>query len=434
MKEQELRKALNDYAAGCSLPMAKQRRILAQMEGEEPVKKKLTVSFALVMAIMLATLGAAFALVNSQIGEKLFGAEEVPPEVLQSIATPAATYQSELGSLTLDELLYDGNALHTSFTVANPTGETLMYTLEGIRLNGKPVTYNHNWMEGAGSTALVLGGSVDETALPQSYSLYNMGENLVCFSDDNTYQGTEALPEGESTLTIEMAVWKPINAPELVDYKQWEGVDVTETKDHLVVDANGRSELWMFKPRESHRDYNASQSGAEIYAEIYEDLGWARLVDTIEVAVEVDLNRENLTRAVPQRTEFEQNGLRMVIDAFEMTQAGGQMEGWIHGEDNAVKQFIEKGLCLVDPQNDRAFNNGMWWDDQSQEALGVHFVMNIRPFADPMPEKVYLAPVISQDFRWDKSHAMYDPGIEKPENAYGDQQADMAKAFEIIFE
>ena len=88
----------------------------------------------------------------------------------------------------------------------------------------------------------------------------------------------------------------------------------------------------------------------------------------------------------------------------------------------------------MDPQNDRAFNNGMWWDDQSQEALGVHFVMNIRPFADPMPEKVYLAPVISQDFRWDKSHAMYDPGIEKPENAYGDQQADMAKAFEIIFE
>lgn len=410
MKEQELRKALDDYAAGCSLPMAKQRRILAQMEGEEPVKKKLTVSFALVMAIMLATLGAAFALVNSQIGEKLFGAEEVPPEVLQSIVTPAASVQRELGSLTLDELLYDGNALHTSFTVANPTDETLMYTLEGIRLNGKPVTYNHNWMEGTGSTALVLGGSVDGTALPQSYSLYNMGENLVCFSDDNTYQGTEALPEGESTLTVEMAVWKPINAPELVDYKQWEGVDVTETKDHLVVDANGRSELWMFKPRESHRDYNASQSGAAVYADIYKELGWAQWVDTLKVEAQVVLDKNGLTHGVPAKAELEKDGLRLVIDSFEMTRAGGQIDGWLYGEYNGVKQFMVRGLCLTDAAGEVFYNAGMWWDDQPKDAQGMHFTMKLSPFAGEMPEKVYLAPALADD------------------------EADMARAFEIVFD
>ncbi|MBQ8537020.1 MAG: DUF4179 domain-containing protein [Clostridia bacterium] len=409
MKEQDLRKALNDYAAGCSLPMAKRRQILAQMEGEEPVKKKLTVSFALVMAIMLATLSAAFALVQSHIGERLFGVQEVPHEVLESIVTPQTTTQTELGSLTLDEVLYDGSALHTSFTVANPTQETLMYTLEGIRLNGKPVTYNHNWMEGAGSTALLLGGSVAGTQLPASYSLYNMAEEVVNFDENQTYLGTAPLPEGKNTLTIEMAVWEPLNAPELVDYNQWEGVDVTETKDHLTVDARGRSDLAMFKPRESHRDYNASQSGAEIYVEIYKALGWAQLTDTIKVEVELDLSKESLSRVAPQELELEKDGLKLVMDAFEMTQAGGEIDGWLYGEYNGVKQFMAKGLCLTDAAGETFYNAGMWWDDQPEDAQGVHFTMKLGAFAGELPEKVYLAPVI------------------------GNNQADMGRAFEINF-
>ena len=42
-------------------------------------------------------------------------------------------------SLTLDELLYDGHSLHTSMTLSNPTGETLLYTVDGLSLGGQPL-------------------------------------------------------------------------------------------------------------------------------------------------------------------------------------------------------------------------------------------------------------------------------------------------------
>ena len=79
MKEDELRNALSNAAEGCQLSEYRKRQIVAQMKGEKPVKKKLTVSAVLVMIIMLLTLSVAAALVHSTIVEHLFGSSEDAP-------------------------------------------------------------------------------------------------------------------------------------------------------------------------------------------------------------------------------------------------------------------------------------------------------------------------------------------------------------------
>ncbi|MBQ8150281.1 MAG: hypothetical protein IJ041_07150 [Clostridia bacterium] len=126
MKENELRNALENAIGSCQLSVYQKRQILAQMKGEqEPVKKKLSVSLAVVLAVMILTLGAAVALIHSNIAAHLYPHGEAAPEaLLEQIQTPQETAATPLGRLTLDELLYDGHSLHTSMTLSNPTGET----------------------------------------------------------------------------------------------------------------------------------------------------------------------------------------------------------------------------------------------------------------------------------------------------------------------
>ena len=88
------------------------------------MKKKLSVSLMLVLALTLMMLGLAYALVQSRIAGELYGDTAAPSDVADRIQTPDETASSDLGVLVLDELLYDGSALHTAFTLSTPPGET----------------------------------------------------------------------------------------------------------------------------------------------------------------------------------------------------------------------------------------------------------------------------------------------------------------------
>ena len=100
------------------------------------MKKKLSVSLILVLVLTLTVLGLAYALVQSRIAGELYGDTAAPRDVAERIQTPDESTASDLGVLVLDELLYDGSALHTAFTLSNPTGETLLYTVDGLYLDG----------------------------------------------------------------------------------------------------------------------------------------------------------------------------------------------------------------------------------------------------------------------------------------------------------
>lgn len=422
MKEQDLRNALRDAMKSCQLPEYRKRQILAQMKGEEPVKKKLSVSFALVLAIMILTIGAAFALVHSNIANHLYGMEEQAPEaLLEQIHTPQETASTTLGSLTLDEWLYDGHSLHTSLTISNPTGQTLLYTVDEMKLDDLPLDRagGNLLMEGAGSGGLLLGGTVEGTSLPVSHSLYSQVEQGYLFDENGKFQGQAELPEGEHTLRIRVAVWRPVNEPKLVDYRDYEGEDVTETLNCLVTDAEGRCDLEMFRPEEARRSYNASQSGAEMYRDVFPQLGWAECVDFVTLEVPLNLRADENIRVIPSAEEYKMAGLTVKFTRFDMSYAGGMAEGYIIGEEEKALELLKNGLCLVDRQGRRVINNGVSWDTEYAGKEGIPFAMMLEPVSGEMPGEVWLAPVLDVNAAWDKDYAgpNYDPNVDVPENA-----------------
>jgi len=393
MKEQ-LKNAVDHRLSGLEGDPWLAQRIIRQEKGEQPVmKKKISVSAAVVFAVLLLAMSAAVALVSSNIAGILYADEAVvPQEVIDMINTPQETARTSLGQLSVDEWLYDGHALHTSLTIANPTEETLLYTLDGIWLDGKRISYDHSRTDGAGDSGFLLGGQVGNVEMPQSCTLYNKGASLYLFDENGKFQGFGDLPDGKAVLKASVAVWRPIHQPKLVDYAQYEGVDVTEIKDHLTADQSGFSQLWMFTPASHQHSVNALQLPSDVYAASYRELGWAELVDTIEVELRVDLSKGEIVRALPEQVEYEIDGVRVVIEQFDMSHAGGEVSGWVYGEEKDVDRFLQDGLVLVDMTGKRQLGVGCFWDDQPEDAEGVHFTIRLGAMTGELPSEVSIIP------------------------------------------
>ena len=439
MKENELRKALDEAITGCQFPEYRKRQILAQMKGEdEPVKKKLSVSLAVVIAVMILTLGAAVALIRSNIADHLYRhGGEAPEALLEQIQTPQETASAELGTITLDEWLYDGRALHTSVTIHNPTEETLLYTVDSLTLDGLPLdrTGGDLLMEGAGSAGVLLGGTLDGTALPVRRALYHEAGAGCRFDENGRFVEFCPVPEGEQTLRMEVAVWRPVNPPELMDYRPYEGDDVSEIKDHLVSDESGYSHLWLFRPEDAYRPYHMGQSGAEAYAEVFRELGWAELVDTITLETTVTLNGDTVQQVKPVETVYQLDGCTLTLTAFQLSHAGGQLEADLSGDEQMIRQLLRDGLILVDRQGRRLLSDGSWWNDPA-EGMPVHLTLVLAPVSGELPGEVWLAPVLEENSLWDPLFAgpAYDPEAPVPEDAVSIYRPDYARGVRMLME
>lgn len=437
MREEEQRKAF-EQAVDRRLSFLTEDPFLAKkiMEADKGenivVKKKWSVSLVLALVLMLATMSAALALVSSRIAGEIFGSpENAPEEILQQIQTPEATQASSLGAVSIDELLYDGVDLHLALTVSNPTQETLLYTIDSLRLDGKGILTNSLLPEGAGTAGLLLGGSVEGTALPGSYSFYARSRELVLTDENGKYLGMDSIPEGKATMTVSLTVWKPVNAPQLVDYSQYEGsgVDADAARQtSLITDETGYCSLELLRPSRYNLNVSSAQLPSAVYADAYEELGWAKLTETVTLEMEVNLSKDSVVRAVPTQTEYAMGECQLAIDRFEMSHAGGRIEGWIRGDSNAVKSLMKNGLTLADRENSRILSVGCYWDDQSEGDEDVRFTLNIGAVVGELPREIWLAPVIAYDGRWDASLPCYDPALERPEGVIGEVQVDFDQA------
>lgn len=434
MKERELRDALRKAADECQLSEYRKRQIIAHMKGEEPVKKKLTVSVILVMVITLLTLSVAVALMHSTIVEQLFGSlEYAPEEVTKRIQTPQVKKETALGVVSLDEWFYDGQALHTAFSIVNPTEESLFYTLDGIDLNGQHVSYNRLRTDGAGDSGFLIGGAVAGAAMPASVSLYNQGDALYTYDENEKYTGTVPIPEGLSSLEISIAVWKPINPVELIDYNQYEGINTSETKDHLTVDSKGFSQLWLFRPKAYNLAVGGNQSAAQIYQAAYQKLGWMELVDTITVETSLLLNKEQAVRAIPESVEFNQGSFHLVLDQFDFSHAGGALSVRFYGASDTIKQLVKQpyGLSLIDRETKRILNNGCSWNPDFCEEDGLTVEMSLLPVSGSLPEIVYIAPAVSYTDKLDPSSPHYNASLKANENVIQGWEYDFSRAVAI---
>lgn len=430
-----LQKAIDHRLSGLEGNPFLAQRIIASEKGDQPiVKKKITVSLILVIVLMALTLSAAYAWMQSNIASKLYGEETVPQEVVDHIELPNKSAEFDLGLLSIDELLYDGNSLYTSFTIANPTSETLLYTVDGIWLNGSPITRSTLIAEGAGTAGVLLGGSLGDTAMPTSFSIYNEGDALYQYDESGKYLGRTPLPEGDAVLKISVAVWRPINQPELVDYDDYEGINVMDAPNCLVTDSKGYADLELFRPEKYNLNTSAAKRSSEIYAEAYKALGWAEFVDRIDMEMEVNLNPNQLSHVSPKQTEYQLDDLKLTITSFSLTHTGGRMDGWIYGDDTAVEAFMGEGLYLADKAGNRVLNISCIYEDKTEDAEGVHFCLEFYPVAGELPEAVYLAPFVAHDPRWDEHSISYNPDVEEPENVIGAFQLDLSRAIYIELE
>lgn len=99
------------------------------------MKKKLSVSLMLVLALMLMMLGLAYALVQSRIAGELYGDTAAPSDVMDRIrrrmrVRPLIWACSFWMSFSTTER--PAHRLHPF----HPTGETLLYTVDGLYLDG----------------------------------------------------------------------------------------------------------------------------------------------------------------------------------------------------------------------------------------------------------------------------------------------------------
>ena len=437
MHEDELRtnlpQAMDHRLSGLTGDPFLARRIIVQEKREEPVmKKKLSLSLVLALALVLVTLSAAVALMHSTIGDKLFGGN-TPEDVAERILTPQSTVETTTGNVTIDELLYDGSALHMAFTIMNAGEEPLLYTVDGISLNGVPVTYDGLAAEGAGDAGYLLGGEVEGTALPGSVTLYNKAAALHLFDENGQYLGMGELPEGHATLTLSVAVWRPINAPKLVDYDDFEGVNVTEKADSLLADGTGYSMLWLMRPESMQVNYTAGESGALAYASVYKELGWAELLEINTISIPVELT-EGVPRAEMTVQRYRWNDLTIAIDRFNLASTGGVIEGAVYGDEAAAEAFLKDGLQAADRAGNRVLSVGCWTEEYDAALGGMRFTVSLGPVTGDLPATVMLAPMLADNPRWDPAERLYDPNLEKPEGVIGSGQFDLTRSIEITLE
>lgn len=425
-----LTKAVDNRLSGLEGDPWLAQRIMAEEKRKEPeVKRKLSVSLVLAIALMIMTISAAVALMHSTIGDRLFGGA-MPEEVEEHLLTPNKTVEEALVRLSMDELLYDGSALHMAFTVTNPTDEPLLYTVDGIRLNDAPVTYDGLSAEGAGDAGYLLGGTVAGTAMPQSVTMYNKAGALHLYDENGKYLGQGELPEGKGTLTLSVAVWRPIHAPRLVDYDDYEGVNVTEKADRLLTDESGYSMLWLMRPENMQVNHGSDESGALAYAKNYKALGWAELVeiDTLSFPVE-------LTVAVPRaaftRMAVRWNDLTVKLDNLSLTHTGGEIKGRVEGDKAAVEAFLKDGLQAVDVAGQRVLSVGCWMEDYNAETGSMAFTITLSPMTGELPQVVTLAPLLADNPRWNPAERLYDPTLEKPDGVIGSCQFDFSRSVEV---
>ncbi len=413
MTDNKIKRAVDNRLSALKGDPFLAQRIIAAEEGEKEVKR-FSVSLALALAMMIVTLSVGFALVGGGIIDTLWGGEEKAPEsMVKEIITPKETASTELGKVKVEEILYDGTSLHTTVTVENPTDKTLLYTIDGVRLNGEYVMGTNILTEGAGYGGMLLGGEAEGVKLPQSYTFYNKGEWLLQYDENGKFMGYQNFPEGAMVLTVEVAVWQPLIAPKLIDYKNYEGYNTTETRQTLVTDARGLCELELFRPREYDRQTTGKDVSSEIYKDVYKELGWAEKIDAFTLTVPVTLDKTAVPHGVPAQMEYDMNGAKITFTSFGFTQAGGEAEGVIAGEYTAVKNILRNGLQMVDKATGRVFTSGLLWSDDGES---VEFTLIFQPFTGDIPESVQLAPVIEYNDSWVESSPNYDASVEKPDN------------------
>ncbi len=407
-----VRAAIDDCTRGIDEAPSLRLRVLQKAKGEPPVKKKFTAAMALAIALILLTSSAlAATLIKPDILSWLFRGEEAPEEMLTLVQPNGSVEKTDNAALTLSETFFDGKELSVSFTLQNPTGKPLVYTIHHAKLNDVPLISGTAQLPYGNYTGQALCGQVDGSPLPAEDTFFvsfiatsdameewegEVSENAL-FHSISHYP---LQPLDAATLSVRVDVFEP-----LADYISVSQTEYDTGKYDIVTD---RLPI-LFD--EGLMNMASLPSPSRL-----------KKIESLEFSFPITMKESKITTLAAAPGEYKNDQYTLHLDHFTLTPTGGLLEGHIADLSPAPAFVSSESFLSVFPED--VFEQALETKDHSLSlhlasySSGMsttpdllpsdfHFSVDFRSNAGELPRGVHLVWLDDHQTYWDS--ALYIP-------------------------
>lgn len=410
MIQEKVRSAINDCTKPIDSSPSLCFRVLQQAKGEPPVKKKISAALALSVALLLIAMSAlAATIVKPDLLDWLFRGEEAPAEMQSLVQQINHTKETEKAALTLTQTLFDGETLTVGFTLKNPTGNPLVYTVHHAKLNGMPLLAGTAQLPYGNYTGQALGGQVEGTALPTEDAFF---VSFIATSDTTEEWKSEVSessmfhsvakyplqPLDAATLSVQVDVFEPLAEYIPVSLTEYNAGKYDIVTDRLPILADEGLLNMASLPRPSR----------------------LKKIEAVEFSFPIVMKETKITTVSAAPGEYKNDLYTLHLDHFALTPTGGLLEG--HITDLSPAFVSSESFLSVFPED--VFEQALETKDHSLslhlasyssgmsttpdlQPVDFHFSVDFRPNAGELPRGVYLVWLDDEQTYWDT--ALYLP-------------------------
>lgn len=406
--QEQVRSAIDACTRGLDNTPSLRHQVLAKAKGAPPVKKKFSAALALAFALILLTSSAlAATLLKPDILSWLFHSEEAPEEVVTLVQQNGSTRQTENATLTLSETFFDGKELSVSFTLHNPTGKPLVYTVHHARLNDIPLIYGTAQLPYDNYTGQALCGQVDGAPLPAEDTFFvsfiatsdameewegEVSENAL-FHSISHYP---LQPLDAATLSVRVDVFEPLAEYTAVSQTEYASGEYDIVTDRLPI---------LFD--EGLMNMASLPSPSRL-----------KKIESLEFSFPITMKETKITTLAAAPGEYKNDLYTLHLDHFTLTPTGGLLEGHITDLSPAPAFVSSESFLSIFPEN--VFEQALETKDHSLslhlasyssglsttpdlQPTDFHFSVDFRSNAGDLPRGVYLVWLDDHQTYWDSA-------------------------------
>ena len=409
MDKRNLQKAMDTRLLGLRMPLAAAENVRRHMEGEQIMKKRLSLALVLTVFLLMAG-GAAIALTQSDLLSFMFGKEQPPKEVEQIVHKPEAIISTPDIMITLNEYLYDGEKLYLHWTVTNQAGRQLMVTMNPIRINRQKVNIEQNtpFPTEFDEFGKILGGEVEGIAMPQSINYYD-----TYINPDMGMWGYYTFRSGAKLeITSNLSVWELLSPPELVyDSNNQVKKEFLEAPSSMGIPTfgNGTCGLgWLL-----YLDHSMDVYDKEKNQSTYEKNSWAKLLYEQPIQVSITLDGSPLKQTKPKKFSFATDDFSLQIIRMAYMSTGGTLvlRAVPKPQSTKAEAFLEHGrneIVILDADSKEVVSSNTVFTEVSELESGVKYTIALKPVSGSMPKAILLVPA-AMNSAWNQDTANIYP-------------------------
>ena len=406
--QEQVRSAIDACTRGLDNTPSLLHQVLAKAKGAPPVKKKFSAALALAFALILLTSSAlAATLLKPDILSWLFRSEEAPEEVATLVQQNGSTRRTANAALTLSETFFDGKELSVSFTLQNPTGKPLVYTVHHAKLNDVPLISGTAQLPYGNYTGQALCGQVDGAPLPAEDTFF---VSFIATSDATEEWENEVSenalfhsisqyplqPLDAATLSVRVDVFEPLAEYTAVSQTEYASGKYDIVTDRLPILAD-----------EGLVDMASLPSPSRL-----------KKIESLEFSFPITMKETKITTLAAAPGDYTNDQYTLHLDHFTLTPTGGLLEGHITDLSPAPAFVSSESFLSVFPEDvfeqaletqDHAlslhiasYSSGMSTTPDLQPT-DFHFSVDFRSNAGELPRGVYLVWLDDHQTYWDSA-------------------------------